>query len=384
MPYPIRNMLRRWRGMLGMMIGVGIALSIVLTMLAMTTASVDLYTSDFKRAGSDLYVIQQGGTLIPVFPSDTPGTVKHARHTITQIRALPEVRSALGVMTWAMEREREGPRRGDRPAEMIPAMGVDGDPTFIPQVLDLKQGRWLRRGDEVVIGPKLSREKKLTLGDSLRLNERDFTVVGIGKLRGFGFGGDSTAYLDYRAFRQRADIGDVFTVIAVDTVQAEETRRQVLELGSLAVSSPQDLVRQTEQVYASSVAFSWIFSLLALAIGALFIANMLARSVAERRLEFATLRAIGIPARTILLAVGGEAIFISLLSALFGLALSLLFGWLINSTLAVEYGIETLFNVDAGLFTLAFGMALGLGLVSGVFPARQATRVDPVEVLREA
>ena len=39
---------------------------------------------------------------------------------------------------------------------------------------------------------------------------------------------------------------------------------------------------------------------------------------------------------------------------------------------------------DANLFLLVFGLALFLGLVSGLFPARRATRVDPVEVLREA
>ena len=38
----------------------------------------------------------------------------------------------------------------------------------------------------------------------------------------------------------------------------------------------------------------------------------------------------------------------------------------------------------SGLFGLVFALALGLGLVAGLVPARQATGVDPVEVLREA
>lgn len=42
LPYPVRNVLRRWRGLLGMMIGVGIALSVVTTLLAMSQGNIDI------------------------------------------------------------------------------------------------------------------------------------------------------------------------------------------------------------------------------------------------------------------------------------------------------------------------------------------------------
>jgi hypothetical protein len=108
--YPTRTMLRRWRGMLGMVIGVGIALSIAMTMFAMGRASVDLYTADFVRSGIDLYVVTQGGTLLPVLPGDTPGTIKQARRVLTQVRGIAQVNTALGVMTWSWT-----PARGTTP-----------------------------------------------------------------------------------------------------------------------------------------------------------------------------------------------------------------------------------------------------------------------------
>ena len=67
-------------------------------------------------------------------------------------------------MSWSLERQSDGPRRRDQPAELISSMGVDGDPTLIPNVLALKAGRWLRRSDEVVVGDKLSREKGIGPG----------------------------------------------------------------------------------------------------------------------------------------------------------------------------------------------------------------------------
>ena len=116
--------------------------------------------------------------------------------------------------------------------------------------------------------------------------------------RGFGFNADSIAYLDYRAFSQRAQLGDVVGIIAVDTPRPDEVRRRVHELGSLSVFDPTDLVKQAEAVNATAVALRWVLNLLTLTIAALFVSNMLSRSVAERRLEFATLRAIGLPSRT--------------------------------------------------------------------------------------
>jgi ABC-type antimicrobial peptide transport system permease subunit len=132
------------------------------------------------------------------------------------------------------------------------------------------------------------------------------------------------------------------------------------------------------------VVIYWIFNGLALLVAALFIGSMLGRSVAERRFEFATLRAIGIPRRTILSTVGLEALLVSAVAGLVGIALSLVFGFWINAVVAPPYGIEFLFVADAGLFAQVLGLALLLGLVAGLGPARQATRVDPVEVLREA
>jgi putative ABC transport system permease protein len=384
LPYPLRNMLRRWRGMLGMILGVGIALGIGMTMLAVSNAIVAIFSADYRRSGADLYVVTEGGTLIAILPGDSPGTIDRGRHTLARIRALPGVTAAIGAMNWTMERDREGPRRRNVTAELIAVMGIDGDPALIPNALDLQAGRWLRRSHEVVVGSKLGREKQLGVGDTLRLNGRDFTIVGIGKLRGFGFSTDAVAYMDAQAFRLRADVGDMFNVIAVDSARPAEARQRILDLESLSVFEPQELVRLAEEADATSAMVRMILSMLTLSIAALFVSNMLSRSVAERRLEFATLRAIGIPTRTILLTVAGEALLVSVVAGVVGIGISQLLGALLNGFLAPSYGFEALYVADLHLFGLIFALALGLGLLAGLFPARSATRVDPVDVLREA
>jgi hypothetical protein len=384
LPYPVRNVLRRWRTSLGMVIGVGIALGVGMTGMATSSASIELYVADYRVSAADLYVVQNGGTLVPILPSDTAGAIKQSRGLIAQTRALPSVQGAVGAAIWSMEREREDGRRRDEPTQLVSVMGIDGDPTTIPGMLNLKQGRWVQRPNEVVVGTKLSKERNLLPGSTLRLNGRDFNVVGIGRVRGFGFGGDSMAFMDIVPFRQRVEIGDVLNIIAVDTSAPEVTAQRMKEVASVSTFDTPRLIALAQEANASGIVIISVVIVMTMVIAGLFVSNVLGRSVAERRLEFATLRAIGVPSRTILLTVGAEATLIGLLATAIGMAISLFLGWLMNTFAAPTIPVDSLYAPDLGLFVSVFAMALVLGVVSGIAPARQATRVDPVDVLREA
>src|SRR5262249_6499094 len=148
---------------------------------------------------------------------DQPGTIKRAAAVLAEVRGLPDVSAAVGLLNWSLQREREGPRRPDAPAELFATVGVDGEPDRIPGLLLLREGRFPRRSDEVMLGAKLSREKTLGLNATVRLNERDFTVVGIGRLRGIAFGSDALAYINLDALHQRTSVGDLVNLIVVET-----------------------------------------------------------------------------------------------------------------------------------------------------------------------
>ena len=75
---------------------------------------------------------------------------------------------------------------------------------------------------------------------------------------------------------------------------------------------------------------------------------------------------------------------VSLLASTVGIIFSLSLGWLIDTYLAPLYAIESLYAADAKLFLMVAGLSLAVGLLAGLGPARRATKVDPVEVLREA
>jgi putative ABC transport system permease protein len=237
-------------------------------------------------------------------------------------------------------------------------------------LLVLDEGRWIRGSNEIVIGKTLSRGKSLHVGDIVRLNGASFTIVGIGSLRGFSsFGQSSVAYMEYASLVQRAQLGNVMNVIAIQTQQPDDVQRRLADLGGLSSWTPQDLVTQAQQANASGLAIDWVLIILTLGIAGLFVNTMLSHSVSERRAEFAVLRAIGFPAGWIVLTVALEAVTITVAAGVVAVGISL--------------GLGSLYRADAPLFILIFGMAAALGVVSGVLPARKAATVDPVEVLRE-
>jgi ABC-type lipoprotein release transport system permease subunit len=383
-PHPLRDALRRWRGMLATVVGVGIALGIVMTLSALGRSLILAYTTDFLTSGANRYIAAEGGKVVQVLPSDNPGTLSQARGLLAQVRRLPGVAGALGVMHWTMQRTHEGRHRPDEPTELVAVVGIDGDPALVPSTLALREGRWLRRQEEIVVGWRVNREKGWGVGDTVRLNHHDFLVVGIGKLRGVGFIANAVVYLDHRALQQYGDIGDLANAIVVATAEPAAVDAWAADQDSLTTYTPADLVRQAEHAMEGELVNYQIFNALALFAAALFVTSMLGRSVAGRRNEFATLRAIGVPQGMILLMVGVEAMVVSLLAGLFGIVFSAIFGaTVLNGYVAPRFGLDFVYAADASTFLQAMVVAFGLGLVAAVVPARQAVRVDPVDVLRE-
>lgn len=384
LPYPLRNAVGRWRALISMMLGVGIALSIGMTILGVISAEMDLLTGDYERSGVSVYVSTQGGKIVARLAGDTPGTIRDASTVMAEVRGWPEVRAAIGALTWTMERTTEGPRRRGQPTDLMAVIGVDGDPTYAPGMLVIDSGRWLRGGNEVVIGRQLARDQKLSVGDTLRLNGSTFSIVGVGLLRGFSsFGQNSVVYMDLRGLVQHAPVGNVVNVIAIASDQPDKVIARINDLGGLAAWTPAQLVSEAQQASASGIVIDWILIALTLGVAGLFVNTMLSHSITERRAEFAVLRAIGFPKRWIISTVALESLSITIAAGLIAVAISLVFGWAINATVAAQYGLESLFRVDSSLVLLIFGLAAALGVVSGVAPARKAASVDPVEVLRE-
>jgi len=104
--------------------------------------------------------------------------------------------------------------------------------------------------------------------------------------------------------------------------------------------------------------------------------NIMLISVTQRTREIGVRRALGARQRDVIRQFLVEAVLISLMGGLLGIG----FGFGISRMIALLAGWSTVMTFSSVL--LAFAFSVSVGLLFGIYPARQAARLDPVEAIR--
>jgi ABC-type antimicrobial peptide transport system permease subunit len=125
---------------------------------------------------------------------------------------------------------------------------------------------------------------------------------------------------------------------------------------------------------------AWVISALAIIVGGLVMTNTLWMSVFERTREIGLLRAFGWRRGQVLRLILGESLALSLLGGLVGIGLGMASVYLLRGSLGFLSVLGTHFSPQ--LFTRAIITVIVLGMVGGVYPARWASRLLPLEALQ--
>jgi macrolide transport system ATP-binding/permease protein len=104
--------------------------------------------------------------------------------------------------------------------------------------------------------------------------------------------------------------------------------------------------------------------------------NIMLVSVTERTREIGLRKAIGARRRDILAQFLAESVVISAAGGLVGIFL----GWVITESLTAAAGWST--SISLGSVALAFFFSASIGILFGIFPARKAAMLNPIEALR--
>jgi putative ABC transport system permease protein len=238
---------------------------------------------------------------------------------------------------------------------------------------------------ETVVTWKLAEERDLEIGDVLMIRGRPFRVVGI-----WGQQPDastSIAYVSYEMAEEMSSMGQYLGVGIVYAIPQPGVDVEVLsqrinrEVSGVQAQSPEELLQQLRMqmlIFSLIVGASGVMALL---IGSFTIVNSMVVSVHERRREIGLKKALGAANTNILAETIAEASFIGAM----GGGLGVLAGLAVTS-----YASQALFDlVGLRLFLITPRLAVGavvftvlMGVVSGVYPAWQAARLDPVVALR--
>ncbi len=259
------------------------------------------------------------------------------------------------------------------------------------------------RSTVAVLGSELAQQLfgfRDPVGQRIRMNGRQFTVIGVLESRGgTGIGQDfqalvpiTTAY--YRLSAQRTTQGGItvqsITVQVVDEESMDAATRQidtVLRLrhriageSDFNIINQQDLIETVEETTETFVVFLGAIAGISLLVGGIGIMNIMLVSVTERTREIGIRKAVGAKRRDIMFQFVAEATILSIGGGGVGVLLGLVLSTLLDG---VTLGNQAFQTVNSGdIPVLAMIVSAGIGLFFGIYPAVRAARLHPIEALR--
>jgi putative ABC transport system permease protein len=187
---------------------------------------------------------------------------------------------------------------------------------------------------------------------------------------------DNNSYLkdeiDGIYIKVKSDSDSVETANVVGAILAATHK----DAGDFTITVPAGLLEQRRRTQAIFSIVMICIAGISLLVGGIGIMNIMLATVLERTREIGIRRAIGARQADIIRQFLTEAVLISILGGLIGIA----FGFSLSRIIAAAAGWSTV--VTTSSIAVAFGVSVGIGLVFGIYPAVQAAKLDPIEAIR--
>ena len=360
-----RNLWRRRTRTTLTLLGIGISIATIVALGGIMGGMTDLLTEMMTSGQTDLLAIEAD-------VSDTSYSAIDQR-VGARIAALPQVEAISGVVITVASTE-ENPLLivfGYHPRE------------FAIRHFHVVEGSPLVAGRQAIVGRRMAEAMGLEVGDTLRLAESNFRVVGIFET-GVSFE-DSSVVIGLREAQALAGKPHQVTWYAIKlrttSLEEAEMMRDYLNehFPEIQCSISSEFVEMMPDMKTGNQMVTQV-SFLAIFIGVVGMLNTMLMSVLERTREIGVLRALGWRRRQVLEMILRESLVLGLLGWAGGILLGMGLAWgiqqipIINGMISVRY--------EPMLFVQAVVIALVAGVLGGLYPAWRATRMRPVEALR--
>jgi putative ABC transport system permease protein len=388
------NKVRSGLTMLGIVIGIGS----VIAMLSVGQGAKAQIETNIQSIGSNLLLVMPGAQR-GVGAAVNTGRGSSQTLTSDDAQALTALSNVAGVAP-ELSRRYQVIARGKNTNTQVVGTG----PAYLAvRNVSIDTGSFFSdsqvtsRAKVAVLGPTTRDDlfgvDSSPIGQSIRINGVDFTVIGITKAKGgSGFANqDDTIFVPLSSMQLFLSGGKYVSTISVQakdqssmtSIQEEITNTL---LGRHNITNPTQadfsVLNQSDLVSAASSVTDTFTVLLAsiagisLLVGGIGIMNMMLTTVTERTREIGLRQAIGAEKHEIVGQFLGEAILLTLLGGMIGVIL----GYGASQIIQRVTQIPTV--VSWSSVALAFGVSALIGLVFGFYPAQRAARLNPIEALR--
>ncbi len=389
------NKLRSGLTVLGIVIGVGA----VIAMLAIGRGAEATITGSISDIGTNLLFVFRGGAEEVRNPQ--PITIGDA-NAIGDPFLAPSINAVAPFISDTVEVSFAG--------ESTFTTGLGVTPQYftvrnvkLAEGEEINEAHMLARSAVVILGPDTAEtlfgRSEGVIGETIRIEGQPFRVVGIAERKGgSGFANpDDQAYVplataQIRIIPRRQDRVDVVLAQAINAeavMQAQEEIAALLRVrhrtpigqDDFTIFTQQDFLETAKTITNVLTIFLGGIAAISLLVGGIGIMNIMLVSVTERTREIGLRKAIGARKRDILFQFLAESSLLSLIGGLIGIAL----GWGLSQLVgtiarANNADLNPAISPDAVLLATLFSAAVGLFF--GLYPAKRAADLEPVEALR--
>lgn len=377
----VRNLAARKARSALTLIGIAIGMTAVVALISLSLGAQRAIERQFAKLGADVILVVPAGGL---------GEPRPAKLDLSILQNIAGVRSVGAVRREIL------PIKSASTQGFLTVVGVSSSEGLGKRFfggLEIASGRLFAPDqDEVMLGEGAAQELKVSLSDSITIQNRMFRVVGL--LQPTRNEQDDYAlYVSLERLEELVDEKGLISVVFVravpdrdPTVLAQEIQRVLRE----SVVEREFLVQSSKQlsdlVSGALTVLRWTLGAIAgisLLVGGIGLTNTMLMAILERTHEIGILRAIGARRAHIVILFLLESSLLGLLGGLTGLTVG---GAIAQSVVAVaqQFLHTDLFNAafDGTLIIGSLGFSVLLGTIAGLWPAWRAAQLSPIEALR--
>ena len=268
----------------------------------------------------------------------------------------------------------------------------------------LREGRFFTESDDqqranvMVIGVNaadaLFPGRNQIAGTQVRMGGYNFEIVGVLEKRKAGFFGeneeDNAVFIPFRTAQKIAPAkGYILFIIRGRSGQLGEALQQSEEIlrrrrnvkfgdpNNFDIKTADKFIEQFDSIFAMVGLIAIAISCLGLLVGGIGVMNIMLVSVTERTKEIGIRKAIGARRKDIVLQFLFEAMMLTFLGGVLGVILAVGLSRILMLLIPALPALIPAWAVITGL-----SVSIGVGIIFGVWPARKASRLDPIECLR--
>lgn len=355
-----RHKLRTVLTMLGVVVGI-----FLVTSVQSLSEGVILYVNDQIAVTSGLVTVSESGMMgFSVMSSEIDYSLLSELESISGVEEIAVVKyetfDGVGTVTGVSEGSEEIIK------------GID---------ISMEEGRAAGPGDyEVELGYNYAEENDYYVGDIIEINNTELEVVGIIEKTGREDFDNSVGML----LETMQDItGDYETVTLMmikpsSVGDAEDIEEYINDnYDDISAATDKSIMEGVNSMMDQLNMMTFALGSIASLISAIVIMNVMLMSVRERRRQIGIMKAVGATNRQVLAMILLESIVMSLTGAVIGIILS--YGGVLGINMIIG---QSLAVITPRLILIALGLATAIGVISGIIPARQAAKLDPIVALR--